>query len=180
MVIHPFEQPDRLRMHEQSLALMPGNGHRMSESEVTIRVVQPCDLPALLALFQAHAEYERLPFTHTGQLSRLPALLFGDPPRVQIVVAEVAAQLVGYAAWTTETSTWFAIDYALLDCLYLIPEFRGHGVGALLLTEVQRSARARGIMSMQCQTPPWNEGALRFYRRHGATARDKVRLHFST
>lgn len=41
------------------------------------------------------------------------------------------------------------------------------GVGAL--------ARALGLGHVEWQTPDWNEGAIRFYDRLGATARPKLR-----
>jgi GNAT superfamily N-acetyltransferase len=62
-----------------------------------------------------------------------------------------------------------------MDCLFLLPGHRGLGLGALLMDAVTAEARALGLDEVQWQTPTWNDGAMRFYDRLGARARQKVR-----
>jgi len=63
-----------------------------------------------------------------------------------------------------------------MDCLFLAPDHRGLGVGALLMDAVAAEARNRGLAEVQWQTPVWNEGAIRFYARRGALGADKRRF----
>ncbi|WP_406129515.1 GNAT family N-acetyltransferase [Streptomyces canus] len=62
-----------------------------------------------------------------------------------------------------------------MDCLFLLPGHRGLGLGVLLMDAVAAEARALGLDEVQWQTPVWNDGAIRFYDRMGARARQKVR-----
>ena len=62
-----------------------------------------------------------------------------------------------------------------MDCLYLAEEARGHGLGAALMEGVSDLARELGVDQVQWQTPDWNEGAVRFYDRLGATRKEKQR-----
>ncbi|MCP2267992.1 Acetyltransferase (GNAT) family protein [Actinokineospora diospyrosa] len=66
-----------------------------------------------------------------------------------------------------------------MDCLYLRPGARGRGVGQLLFEAVREQAKVLGLKEIQWQTPGWNEGAVRFYGRLGATAVEKVRFTLS-
>jgi GNAT superfamily N-acetyltransferase len=84
---------------------------------------------------------------------------------------------VGYASWSLEASTWQAAEYAHLDCLYLREATRGRGAGRLLMGAVEAEARSAGAGELQWQTPAWNEGAIRFYRRTGA--RDDAKARFT-
>ncbi|WP_052492396.1 GNAT family N-acetyltransferase [Leucobacter komagatae] len=55
----------------------------------------------------------------------------------------------------------------VLETLSLLPETRGQGIGAELVTIVEESARARGIERVAIDVMGGNEGALRFYTRAG-------------
>lgn len=63
-----------------------------------------------------------------------------------------------------------------MDCLFLAADHRGGGLGALLVEAVVAEARRLGLEEVQWQTPAWNEGAVRFYHRLGARAREKLRF----
>lgn len=87
--------------------------------------------------------------------------------------------LAGFASARLELSTWDAGRYLHLDCIYLRPNDRGGGLGRELIAEVARAAVELGAVNLQWQTPSWNEGAVRFYRRLGASAVEKLRFTLS-
>lgn len=62
-----------------------------------------------------------------------------------------------------------------MDCLYLTETSRGHGLGPLLMAAVGAEAGRLGLPEVQWQTPAWNESAIRFYDRLGATSKEKRR-----
>lgn len=145
-------------------------------SSVVVRAARPEDLRALVRLCAAHAAYERAGYDPSGKADGLGTLLFGRPPRLFCVVAEHGRDLIGYATWSQEISTWDACLYAHMDCLYLDPEARGRGIGRRLVTHVAREALGTGCRLMQWQTPTFNTRAMRFYARLGATRKEKVRF----
>ncbi|MEU2240711.1 GNAT family N-acetyltransferase [Streptomyces sp. NPDC018338] len=100
----------------------------------------------------------------------------GGSPRLRCFVAELPdGSLAGYATCAPELSTWDGVAYLHMDCLYLTSTARGHGLGPLLMDAVRAEARALGLTEIQWQTPAWNEGAIRFYDRLGATSKEKRR-----
>jgi GNAT superfamily N-acetyltransferase len=142
----------------------------------TVRRARRDDLPALVALCAAHADYERADYAPAGKAQRLERVLFAASPRLHAWVASGGDGLVGYATAATEFSTWTAGEFLHMDCLYVRDGERGAGIGAALLQAVLRFARAQGIAQVQWQTPAWNRDAARFYRRHGALGSDKTRF----
>lgn len=95
------------------------------KSAVVIRSALPDDLSELIRLCAAHAAYEQATYDPAGKAERLGALLFTTSPRLFCVVAEHAGDLIGYATWSQEVSTWDAWLYAHMDCLYLDPQAGG-------------------------------------------------------
>ena len=51
---------------------------------------------------------------------------------------------------------------------------RGTGLGSQLMTRVIQEARTAGAMVIFLETEAHNDGARRFYQRHGFTADDSV------
>jgi GNAT superfamily N-acetyltransferase len=143
-----------------------------------IRAASPADLPGLAALCAAHAQYELAAAPPPPEaVGRLREALFGAAPRAYCTVVEHADQLVGFASYSPEFSTWQGRDYLHLDCLYLESPHRRAGLGSRLLAAAIEQAQRLGYAELQWQTPEWNAGAIAFYERHGA--RSKAKLRFS-
>lgn len=162
------------------------------DGRAVVRRARAEDLGRVVELVAEHAEYEKAAPPAPGLETRLAVLLFGgssgssgssgqagqggDSPRLRCLVAELPdGSLVGYATCAPELSTWDGVAYLHMDCLYLTSAARGHGLGPLLVDAVREEARALGLAEIQWQTPAWNEGAIRFYDRLGATSKEKRR-----
>ncbi|MEV7545362.1 GNAT family N-acetyltransferase [Streptomyces sp. NPDC089915] len=146
------------------------------DSPSPVRPVRPQDLPRLVELIHEHVAYERSTPRPADLADRLGPLLFAEDTRLRVLLAETPdGTVAGYAACSEEFAFWDAASYLHMDCLYLTEEARGHGLGAALMAGVADLARERGLGHVQWQTPDWNEGAVRFYDRLGATGRPKRR-----
>ncbi|MFC5667186.1 GNAT family N-acetyltransferase [Kitasatospora misakiensis] len=141
-----------------------------------IRPATAADLPALAELCAAHADFERAGPVPADLAARLEPVLFSARPRAWCLVVDRGGELIGYATFSREFSTWQAADYLHLDCLFVTEAHRGAGWGRVLLDAVQDAAAALGVAELQWQTPDWNTDAIRFYQRAGARARPKVRF----
>lgn len=141
---------------------------------LVVRPFLPPDLPDVLDLCAEHAAYERSGFDRAGCAAGLGDALSAAVPRLLCRVAE-ADGIVGYATATIDFSTWRAREFLHMDCLYVRAAQRGAGIGARLLAALRDEACARGIDEMQWQTPDWNAGAARFYRRLGAAEAHRLR-----
>ncbi|MFE5239532.1 MULTISPECIES: GNAT family N-acetyltransferase [unclassified Streptomyces] len=141
-----------------------------------IRPATSADLSAIARLCADHAAFERAEPVPPDLAARLEPMLFSASPRAWCLVAESRGELIGYATFSPEFSTWQATDYAHLDCLFVTEPHRGGGWGRALLSAVKDAAASRGAATLQWQTPDWNADAIRFYHRMGARARSKVRF----
>lgn len=142
-----------------------------------IRKAGPADIEEIVQLCAEHAEYERAAYEAEGKAEKLFAYLFADEPCLYCLIAEQGDEVLGYATYMFEFSTWDAGFYAHMDCLYLRPQARGFGIGEALVQEIVKAAKAQGCSVVQWQTPDFNVRAIKFYHRIGAQAKSKQRFY---
>jgi len=137
----------------------------------------PADVPAILGLIKALADYERLAHAVVADEARLRASLFGPRPSAEVVIARVGAQVAGFAVWFHNYSTFLGQHGLYLEDLFVVPELRGRGVGHALLTYLARVAVDRGCGRMEWSVLDWNEPARGFYERLGAVPMDEWTMY---
>jgi GNAT superfamily N-acetyltransferase len=118
-----------------------------------LRRARPEDAEAVADVFvRAFAGLTFLPALHTEDETRgwIATTML---PTHEVWVAEVEGEIVGFAALTDE----------LLGHMYVHPSAQGRGIGSALL-EKAKERRPRGFDLWVFQQ---NEGARRFYERHG-------------
>ena len=145
-----------------------------------IRPATPTDTATIAALIRGLAEYERLTQYVTLEEGRLREHLFGPRPYAEVLLAEEAGEVVGYALFFPNYSTFRAEPTLYLEDLFVRPEHRGKGHGKALLRALARLAVERGCPRLDWAVLHWNEPALAFYRALGAVPMDAwtvYRLH---
>ncbi len=143
----------------------------------TLRAAEPPDVPAIAGLIGELAAFEKL--EHLLQLTpeRLHPHLFGERPVVACTVAESdAAEVVAFALYFTNFSTFLAQPGLYLEDLYVQPAWRGIGVGKALLGHLGALAVSRGYGRFEWSVLDWNEHAIRFYAKMGATVMPQWRI----
>ena len=83
----------------------------------------------------------------------------------------------GFALFHGTFSTWDCQPGLWLEDLFVLPEQRRFGVGGKLLSHVARAAVERGYTRLTWTALDWNEMALSFYRKIGATVLDEWTNH---
>ncbi|ABW27930.1 GNAT family N-acetyltransferase [Acaryochloris marina] len=136
---------------------------------VSIRAAEQGDVSALFALILELAQYEHLEDAVTGSADALKEHLFGDPPYVEALVAEIDQQIVGYALFFTSYSTFLTQPGLYLEDLYVQKHHRGQGVGKALLKQVAKLVAERNYGRLEWSVLDWNESAIAFYETLGAT-----------
>lgn len=134
-----------------------------------IRAATPADVPAIFSLIQALAEYEKLSHEVTGSIEQLHTHLFGEKPFVEAIVAIVDQKAIGFALYLHNYSTFLTKPGIYLEDLFVLPEYRGHGIGKALLTQLAQIAIERDCGRLEWSVLDWNESAIGFYQRMGAT-----------
>jgi GNAT superfamily N-acetyltransferase len=138
-----------------------------------IRPATVADTSTIAALIRALGEYERLSHEVVFDEDRLRDHLFGPRPFAEVLLAEDANEIAGYALFFPCYSTFRGQPGIFLEDLFVRPEHRGKGHGKALLAEVARLASERGCGSLEWIVLNWNEPALRFYRALGAVPKDE-------
>jgi GNAT superfamily N-acetyltransferase len=142
----------------------------MSEDTSTtlIRPAIPADVPVILALVRAHAEYEQAADEVVATEAGYHESLFGDPPITRCHLAELDGVVVGMAMWFNNFSTWLGKPGIFLEDLFVSPDVRGHGIGKALLMSLVDLASERGYSRVEWTVLNSNVNAQGFYRSLGA------------
>lgn len=133
-----------------------------------IRAAEPRDVPDVLRLVRALAEYEREPDAVETTEEDLHRWVFGDDPVASVLVAESGGEVVGMALWFRTFSTWTGTPGLYLEDLFVDPAARGSGLGKALLTALARIAVHRGYRRVEWAVLDWNTPSIEFYEALGA------------
>jgi GNAT superfamily N-acetyltransferase len=139
--------------------------------ETTAFHIQPAterDIPLILRFIRELAEYEKLGADVTATEADLRATLFGPERVAHALIARAGDEPAGFAVYFFSFSTFLGRPGLYLEDLFVKPEWRGRGLGRMLLAELARVAVARGCGRMEWSVLDWNEMALRVYRAVGA------------
>ncbi|MGD1806098.1 GNAT family N-acetyltransferase [Dapis sp. BLCC M126] len=156
----------------------------MSVDELKLRPAKPADVPVLFELIKALAEYEKLSHAVTGNVASLEAHLFGEPtsdgsnyrPIAEAIIAELADKPVGFSLFFHNYSTFLTKPGIYIEDLFVLPEYRGQGIGKRLVSYIAELAVSRNCGRLEWTVLDWNEPAIGFYQRIGASILDEWRI----
>jgi GNAT superfamily N-acetyltransferase len=135
----------------------------------TIRTAEPGDVGAMIALMRELAEFEKLTHLFVATEETLREALFGAGPAAEALVAERDGQIVGYALYFHNFSTFLSRRGLYLEDLYVQPALRGSGLGTALLQRLAAIAVERRCGRFEWSVLDWNQRAIDFYTKMGAT-----------
>ena len=141
-----------------------------------IRPATRADVPVLLELIRALAEYEKLAHLVQADEALLAIELFGDGSPAETLLCTVEDKAVGFAVYFHNFSTFMGRKGLYLEDLFVRPEHRGRGYGRALFLHVARLAHERGCGRFEWMVLDWNAPSIRFYASHGAKQMDDWRL----
>ena len=147
-----------------------------SDERIAIAPATPDDVPTILQLIRALAEYEKLSDRCVATEAGLKATLFGERPYAEALVGRLDGISVGYTLFFHSYSTFLARPGIYLEDIFVLPEHRGAGVGKALLRRVAQIARERGCVRMEWSVLDWNTPAIEFYQRLGADVMSEWRM----
>jgi GNAT superfamily N-acetyltransferase len=135
----------------------------------SIRLATVADIPLILQLIRALALYEREPDAVQATEADLLRDGFGERPCFECLIAENdRGQATGFALYFYNYSTWRGRQGIHLEDLFVLPEFRGQGIGKALLSRVAARAAEQGCVRLQWDVLDWNQTAIDFYQGMGA------------
>jgi len=141
----------------------------------SIRPASLDDVSQILKFIRALAEYEREPNAVTATEADLIRDGFGPNPYFRCLMADQDGVPAGFALYFFNYSTWLGRPGLYLEDLFVLPEFRGLGIGKALLQRVAAIAQEEGCMRLQWEVLDWNTPAIDFYSAMGAEFLDSWR-----
>ncbi len=148
----------------------------MTSPAHTLRPATPADVPAIVGLIRELAAFEKLESLVVVTPESLLPQLFGERPAAEALVGEVDGQVVAFALFFQNFSTFLGRPGLYLEDLYVQPAHRGTGLGRALLQALGALAVARGCGRFEWSVLDWNENAIRFYQAMGATVMPDWRI----
>lgn len=120
------------------------------------------------------AEYEKAPQEARATPEQVHAALFGERPGAYAHIAETDdGEVVGFALWFLNFSTWTGVQGLYLEDLFVRPDRRGGGYGKALLSELARICGERGYERLEWSVLDWNTPSISFYEALGARPQDE-------
>ncbi len=137
-----------------------------------IRPASAEDVPHLFDLVKRLADYERLSQEVTATEDLFEKFGFGEHTYFNALLVEndneSGVRFPGFALYFFTFSTFAGKPTLYLEDLFVLPEFRGQGMGKALLAELARIALKHDCGRMEWAVLNWNEPAIRFYQSLGA------------
>ena len=136
--------------------------------KINIRGAQESDFEQIHALIKEFAGFQNLPEKVTNSVGKMKA----EKDFFKCFVAEnTDKEIIGYTIFFPCYFTWTGKSL-YMDDIYIKPDFRGHGIGAMLMNSVIDYAKASGCMRVHWQVSNWNKHAIGFYHKIGAEIND--------
>ena len=135
---------------------------------MAIRSAQRSDVPSLIEMVRELAEYEKAPEQAIATEADFARDLFGENPRVHALVVEDSGEVVAYAFYFLNYSTWLGRHGIYLEDLYVRPAFRGRGFGKALLVRLAQECVEKGYGRLDWNVLDWNTPSRDFYAALGA------------
>lgn len=137
-------------------------------SDIAIRFAGPTDASEIVAMVRELAAFENEPLSSV-KLTEADVLRdgFTEPRRFECLVAERQdGQLLGFALFFHNYSTWEGKAGIYLEDLFIRAEGRGTGLGRRMMAHLARVAHDRGCKRLDLWVLHWNP-ARDFYHRLG-------------
>ena len=94
----------------------------------------------------------------------------------EVVVGYAGDEPAGFALFFHNYSTFLGKPGLYLEDLFVVPKFRGRGYGKALLVHLATLAVERDCGRFEWSVLDWNEPAIGFYKKLGATPMDAWKI----
>ncbi len=139
---------------------------------VRFRFAAEKDCALILGFIRGLAEYEKMSDQVVATEELLREWIF-EKRRAEVLFVCEGEKEVGFALFFHNFSTFLGRRGLYLEDLFVLPEYRGRGVGTAILARLAAIAEERGCGRMEWYCLDWNQPSIDFYRRLGAVPLDE-------
>ena len=134
----------------------------------SIRPAEPADITHIHSMIVELAVFEKLEHMVVATEELLHEGLFGTRPACEAIVGEENGEVVAFALFFHNFSTFLTKKGLYLEDLYVRQSHRGKGYGTQLLSKLAQIAVERNCGLFEWSVLDWNEPAIGFYQTMGA------------
>lgn len=142
----------------------------------SVRKAECGDSAAIAALIRELAEFEKLSDQCHASEENVRNALFSENPAARALVLKNGSDVIGYAIYFFNYSTFTGRRGLYLEDLYIQEAFRSRGFGRAMLSALAAEATANDCARMDWTVLAWNEPAKKFYQGLGASILEDWRL----
>lgn len=133
-----------------------------------IRPAQPSDVAHIHGMIVELAVFEKLEHMVVATEALLHEGLFGAHPACEAIIGEENGEVVTFALFFHNFSTFLAKKGLYLEDLYVKQAHRGKGFGSQMLVKLAQLAVERNCGRFEWSVLDWNATAIKFYEAMGA------------
>jgi len=134
----------------------------------TIRPATPADVAHIRSMIVELAVFEKLEHQVVATEALLHEGLFGAHPACEAIVGEADGDVVCFALFFHNFSTFLTRKGLYLEDLYVRQSQRGKGFGKAMLARLAQIAVERECGRFEWSVLDWNAPAIQFYKNVGA------------
>lgn len=142
------------------------------EQEMTFRFAKEKDVGKILFFIRELAAYEKLESEVVATEELLREWIF-EKKKAEVLFVQWGGEDVGFALFFHNFSTFLGRAGIYLEDLYVMPEYRGKGLGKGLLQRLAQIAVERGCGRLEWWCLDWNRPSIDFYLSLGAQPMDE-------
>ncbi len=143
--------------------------------KIELLQAQAADLDRLEPLVRAYHAFEKIDSSEASRRAALGRLL-ADSFLGAVYLVQADGRLAGYIALCRGFSIEFNGFDAFIDEFFILPDYRGRGIGSKALGLLRQKARELDINALHLEVARDNERARRLYASRGFDAREKYLL----
>jgi GNAT superfamily N-acetyltransferase len=140
----------------------------MTAAQFSIRPARPDDVAHIHAMIVELAVFEKLEHLVIATEALLHDGLFGQRPACEAIIGEENGEVVTFALFFHNFSTFLTRKGLYLEDLYVKQAYRGKGYGRQMLVALAQIALERQCGRFEWSVLDWNEPAINFYKGMGA------------
>ena len=133
-----------------------------------IRPATPADVAHIRSMIVELAVFEKLEHQVIATEALLHEGLFGVRPACEAIIGESHGEVVCFALFFHNFSTFLTRKGLYLEDLYVRQSQRGKGFGKAMLARLAQIAVERACGRFEWSVLDWNEPAIQFYKSVGA------------
>jgi GNAT superfamily N-acetyltransferase len=145
-------------------------------STFSIRPAQPSDVAHIHAMIVELAVFEKLEHLVVATEALLHEGLFGSKPSCEAIIGEENGEVVTFALFFHNFSTFLTKKGLYLEDLYVRQAYRGKGYGTNMLRKLAQLAVERNCGRFEWSVLDWNEPAINLYKAMGADVMPEWRI----